>query len=48
MYIGNKKEKLISSERVLSLFKEESKRELYKAFVENGIKLKANNDEAAV
>jgi putative transposase len=37
MYIGNKKEKLISSERVLSFFKEETKRELYKVFVENGI-----------
>jgi putative transposase len=48
MYIGNKKEKLISSERVLSFFKEEGKRELYKAFVENGIKLKVNSDEAAV
>lgn len=37
MYIGDKKEKLISTESVLSYFKEECKRELYKVFVENGV-----------
>ncbi len=39
MYIGNKKEKLITSERVLSYFKEDLKRELYRGFVEKSIKL---------
>lgn len=35
-----KKEKLISSERVLSYFKEDIKRELYRGFVEKSIKFK--------
>jgi putative transposase len=44
MYIGVKKEKVISSERVLSYFKEERNRKLYKVFVENSIKLQAKEE----
>ena len=40
MYIGNEDEKLISSEKILYYFKEEHKRNLYKAFVESAIKIK--------
>jgi putative transposase len=48
MYIGYEKEKLISSERVLSCFKEEYKRELYRGFVENSIKFKSNDLETVI
>ncbi|NME96584.1 hypothetical protein HF847_11440 [Clostridium cochlearium] len=40
MYIGQEKEKLIKSDRVLNYFKEENKRELYKEFIEEYIKIK--------
>ncbi|MBE6065446.1 transposase [Clostridium cochlearium] len=40
MYIGQEKEKLIKSDEVLNYFKEENKRELYKEFIEEYIKIK--------
>jgi putative transposase len=42
MYIGKKEERLISSERILSCFKDNDKRKLYKNFVENDIRLKSD------
>ena len=42
MYIGKKEEKLISTERILSCFKDDNKRKLYLDFVESDIKLKAD------
>ena len=42
MYIGKKEEKLISSERILSCFKNNNKRKLYQDFVESDIRLKAD------
>lgn len=45
MYIGKAEEKLISSDKILSYFKVTSKRELYKKFVESGIKIKLNEVE---
>lgn len=45
MYIGKGEEKLISSDKILSYFKVTSKRELYKKFVESGIKIKLNEVE---
>jgi REP element-mobilizing transposase RayT len=44
MYIGNKKEKLISSENILSYFKKENKRELYRKFVEIGVKINLDDE----
>lgn len=40
MYIGTREEKLINSEKILSYFKEDIKRDLYKTFVKNGVKAK--------
>ena len=40
MYIGKKKEKIISSDRILSYFKKENERDLYREFVERAIKIK--------
>jgi hypothetical protein len=48
MYIGKKEEKLISSEKILSCFKNDTKRKLYQDFVEMAIKLKANEEEKVV
>jgi REP element-mobilizing transposase RayT len=48
MFIGEKEEKLISSEKILSYFKEENKRELYKDFVEKAIKIKLDDEEEVV
>ena len=48
MYIGDRKEKLIASESILSFFKQETRRELYKVFVENSLKSKANDEDAVV
>ena len=42
MYIGKKEERLISSEKILSCFKDNNKRKLYKNFVENYIRLKSD------
>jgi putative transposase len=48
IYIGKKEEKLISSEKILSCFKDDNKRKLYQDFVEMAIKLKANEEEKIV
>ncbi len=40
MYIGERKEKIICSDKILCYYKEADKRELYKNFVESGIKVK--------
>lgn len=45
MYIEAIEEKLINSEKILSYFKENMNRELYKTFVENGIKAKYKEEE---
>lgn len=45
MFIGKEKKKLISSEKILSYFKEENRRELYKKFVESAIKIKLDHSE---
>lgn len=45
MYIGKEKEKLISSEKILSYFRKENSRELYKKFLESAIKIKLCEDE---
>lgn len=37
MYIGERKEEIINSEKILSYFKEDNQRQLYKVFVERGI-----------
>ena len=42
MYIGKKEEKLISSGRILSCFKDNNKRKLYQDFVESAIRLKSD------
>ncbi|AKN33463.1 transposase [Clostridium carboxidivorans P7] len=42
MYIGKKKEKLITTKEVLSYFQKINKRELYKNFVESAIRNKAS------
>lgn len=42
MYIGKKEEKLISSEKILSCFKDNNKRKLYQDFVESYIRLKSD------
>ncbi|BDR74641.1 transposase [Clostridium tetani] len=39
IYIGQEKEKLINSNKVLNYFKEENKKELYKKFTEGYIKI---------
>lgn len=48
MYIGEKQEKLINSELVLSYFINENKRELYKIFVKQAIKEKYKEEEYGV
>jgi len=45
MLIGVKKEKLINSKKILSYFRNENSRELYKTFVESAMKAKTNQDE---
>jgi len=45
MYIGGRKEEIINSEKILSYFKKGKQRQLYKAFVENGIKDKYEKEE---
>ncbi|WP_461206490.1 transposase [Clostridium sp. DL1XJH146] len=42
MFIEQKKEKLIKPKKVLSYFQEENQKELYRKFVESGIKTKLN------
>jgi len=48
MYIGCKKEKLISSQRVLACFKEEFRRELYRGFVEKNIESKSSDGDMVI
>ncbi|EJO5346285.1 transposase [Clostridium botulinum] len=44
MLIGEKKEILINSHKILSYFNKENKRQLYKEFVESNIKTKLNEE----
>lgn len=45
MYIGKKREKLISSSEILRYFINGNERDLYKEFVEQGIKIKLNQED---
>ncbi|MFA6941083.1 MAG: transposase [Clostridiaceae bacterium] len=45
MYIGKKREKLINSSEILSYFINGNERDLYKKFVEQGIKIKLNQED---
>lgn len=45
MYIGKKREKLISPSEILRYFKEDEKRKSYKEFVEQGIKIMLNQED---
>jgi REP element-mobilizing transposase RayT len=48
MYIGEDKEKFINSRKILDYFKEDNQRQLYKRFVENGIKVKYEKEETEI
>lgn len=48
MYIGEKKEKLIKSDKILSYFNRKDGRELYRKFVESAIKYRLIEDEEVV
>ena len=48
MYIGISKEDIINSNRILSYFQRGDQRNLYKAFVESGIKTKYEEEESVV
>lgn len=48
MIIGLNKEKLIDSKKILSYFKVENNRELYRKFVESAIKIKLDESEEVI
>lgn len=48
MFIGLKKEKLIDSKKILSYFKIDSSRELYRKFVESAIKVKISEGKEVI